>query len=277
MEKTVKKIIFLIILINIIAFAFAGIVIGNPEITVPNTFIIAIGIDKFSETNWNLNFCVNDAVEIYNSFPSIPQENKYLLTNETATKIEIEQTIKFVAKKMDYNDTLIVFVATHGFFNNNDFYFTPHDFKFDNMPNKYTGDTNTGFSSNWMLEIFYDKVKNNSNNIVLILDTCHSGSMGFDIRRAYNEDTRNGLALLYSCSPLELSFENISYGGGHGLFSYCIIEGLTGLADKNNDGIITFRELFDYTYYKVKELSDDKQNPVFIGAMKNDSIIKLLK
>ena len=260
------------VFVNIFTFVFAGI-----EINIPNTFIISIGIDKFSETNWNLNFCVNDAVGIYNSFPTIPQDNKYLLINENATKNKIEQTIEFVANKLDNNDTLIIFVATHGFFNNNDYYFTPHDFKFDNMSSNYTGDTNTGFSSNWMLEIFYNKVKNNSNNIVLILDTCHSGSMGFDIRRAYNEETRNGLALLYSCSPLELSYENISYGGGHGLFSYCIIEGLTGLSDKNCNGIITFRELFDYTYYKVKELSEDKQNPVFIGAMRNDSVIKLLE
>jgi len=269
-----KKAFSFLSLIFLASLIYAGIEIAGYS---NNTYLITIGIDKFSETNWNLNYCVADAEGIYNSFPGITQENKILLTNENATKLSIEENVTIFANRLKENDTLIVFVATHGFFNSDDYYFTPHDFKFDNISNNYMGDIQTGISSNWLLELFYDKVRNNSNDIILILDTCHSGSMGFDVRRSYNENTGTGLALLYSCSPLELSFENILYGGGHGLFSYCVIDGLTGKADKNNDSRITFRELFDYAYLKVKELSNDRQNPVFIGAMRNETIIKIIE
>lgn len=268
-----KKAFLFLVLANIFVLAHAGIKFSELE-PEPKTFLISIGIDKFSQTNWNLNYCVADAKGIFDSFQNIDENNKVFLADEAATKSTIENNINRIVNMMNTNDTLILFVATHGFFDKNDFYFTPNDFKFDNISNNYIGDTNTGISSNWLLEVLYDKVKNNSNNIVLILDTCHSGSMGFDVRKSYNEKTGAGLALLYSCSPLELSYENISYGGGHGLFSYCIIEGLNGTADKNKDGIITFRELYDYCYLKVKELSQDKQNPVFIGAMNNNAIIK---
>jgi len=267
-----KKAFLFIVLANILVLGYGGI-----DVYEEDTFIISIGIDRFTEINWNLNYCVADAIGIYDSFPDVKQQNKFLLTNENAKKAQIEETIELVANTMKNGDSLILFVATHGFFDKNDFYFTPNDFKFDNVSQNYMGDTGTGISSNWLLELLYEKVENNSNNIVLILDTCHSGSMGFDIRRSYNEETGTGLALLYSCSPLELSWENVNYGGGHGLFSYCIIDGLTGKADKDNNGKITFREIFDYTYIKVKELSNDRQNPVFIGAMRNDRLIKKLR
>ena len=269
-----KRIILLLFLLTIATFIYAGITIANDS---DHTFLISIGIDRFRETTWNLNFCVADAIGIYESFPDIPNGNKFLLTNEGATKNKIEQTILYVTNKMERNDFLILFVATHGFFDKNDFYFTPHDFMFDNISGNMEGDTETGISSNWLLEIFYDKVNNNSNSILIILDTCFSGSMGFDIRRSYDSRTGAGLAQLYSSSPIELSWEDVRFGGGHGVFSYSIIDGLSGNADKNNDGIITFRELFDHVYFKVKELTNDQQNPVFIGAMRNDRIIKRLR
>jgi uncharacterized caspase-like protein len=142
---------------------------------------------------------------------------------------------------MDPYDSLMLFVATHGMFDDRDYYFTPYDFSFENY-------SSNGISSDWLLEELSGIVQNNSNNVIVFLDTCHAGAVGFDIRKSYNIHSRTGLALLYACSPLELALEGNQYGSGHGLFTYSILEGLSGGADKNNDGKITFRELFDFAY-----------------------------
>ena len=247
----------------------------DENIVTHEIYLISIGVDKFEQNEHaqnyypNLNYCVADAKSIYESFSSIEDENKLLLIDEYATMTNIMDGLNNIIAKMNRNDLLILYVATHGMFDENDYYFTPSDFDFTNFSYR-------GISSNWLIQELSFIVQNNSNNVVLFLDTCHSGAFGFDIRKSYNAETRSGLALVFSCSPLELSFEGLQYGGGHGLFSYAILEGLSGNADKNNNGNITFRELFDYAYLKVKELSNDRQNPVFIGAMENSVIIKRL-
>jgi uncharacterized caspase-like protein len=260
MRSFVKK--FNVVLLVFITFPlFSGISIGKPKI-----HIISIGVDEFLTGNFNLEYCVADAKSFYDSFPEIEVENKVLLTNEYATKDNIIKHIENTLSRMSEIDCLMLYVATHGLFDTVDYYFTPYDFDFENYGL-------SGISSNWLIEILSNAVQYKSNNIIVFLDTCHSGAVGFDIRKSYNINSQTGLALLYSCSPLELSLEGLEYGG-HGLFTYGVLNGLTGKADKNGDGNITFRELFDYTYYKVKELSNDEQNPVFIGAMKNSMILK---
>jgi uncharacterized caspase-like protein len=261
MKKTLKLVIFTI-LFHISYSLFGGITIDVER----KTYIISIGVNKFQSGQLELQYCVADAQSFYDSFPEIEEEYKLLLTDEKATHDSIVENINQILSRMENYDTLLIYVATHGMFDENNYYFTPYDFNFNNYPIK-------GISSNWLLEQLSFMVQNNSNNIVLFLDTCHSGAFGFDIRKSFNTSSRTGLALLYSCSPLELSLEGEQYGG-HGLFTYTILEGLSGKADKNNDSIITFRELFDYAYLRVKELSNDEQNPVFIGGMDNKKTIK---
>ncbi|MBK7305024.1 MAG: hypothetical protein IPI90_17740 [Saprospiraceae bacterium] len=44
---------------------------------------------------------------------------------------------------------------------------------------------------------------------------------------------------ILSCQPNEFSLEGEQWGGGRGVFSYHLVDGLFGLADRNNDGLIT--------------------------------------
>jgi len=40
-----------------------------------------------------------------------------------------------------------------------------------------------------------------------------------------------------SSRPSERSFEDERWNGGHGIFTYAMLEGLTGRADRDNDGV----------------------------------------
>jgi len=49
-----------------------------------------------------------------------------------------------------------------------------------------------------------------------------------------------------------------------GVFTYCLLQGLRGDADADQDGKVTFKELKDYIRDKVPELTDNKSHPNII-------------
>jgi formylglycine-generating enzyme required for sulfatase activity len=61
------------------------------------------------------------------------------------------------------------------------------------------------------------------------------------------------VAALYACSENEVSWEDSGLGGGHGVFSHFVIEGLKGAADENGDrnGATTLNELTEYVQDNV--------------------------
>ncbi len=62
----------------------------------------------------------------------------------------------------------------------------------------------------------------------------------------------------------EHSWEGPNWGGGHGAFSYFILQGLPGEADEmgNKDGIVSVSELIEYVRSKVKDSTQDAQHSV---------------
>lgn len=71
---------------------------------------------------------------------------------------------------------------------------------------------------------------------------------------------RSFLKLLAS-RPSERSFEDVRWGGGHGVFTYSLLEGLRGRADGDNDGMIRAAELVDYMARVVPEQTQEQQHP----------------
>ena len=83
---------------------------------------------------------------------------------------------------------------------------------------------------------------------------------------------------ILSCQQGELSLEGKQWGGGRGLFSYELINGMAGMADKNKDGKVSLRELSLYLMEKVPEAADPMpQNPVLNGNMNATVAIKKVK
>ena len=58
----------------------------------------------------------------------------------------------------------------------------------------------------------------------------------------------------------EFSLEDARWGG-HGVFTYFILEGLGGAGDYDGDGIVTFTELFDHVSNNVRTATEGRQNP----------------
>jgi hypothetical protein len=80
----------------------------------------------------------------------------------------------------------------------------------------------------------------------------------FLAKQLFNQE---GRAVLTSSDVNETSAESTVWGGGHGVFTWALLEGLRGLADANTDKTVTAGELFDYVSNRVRKETRNKQNP----------------
>ena len=118
--------------------------------------------------------------------------------------------------------------------------------------------------------------------VVVIADACHSGGVGnsFDIARRANRSIKvnpigNGLHQLTNVAPgvcvitasddKQYSQEGAEWGGGHGLFTYFLLQGLKGDADFNADAAVTLGELTSYVSQNVRRASKNTQSPTIAG------------
>jgi len=80
----------------------------------------------------------------------------------------------------------------------------------------------------------------------------------------------DGMAMLTASSSSELSYESDRWGNGHGVFSHYLLEGLKGNADRNSNGIVEIRELYEYVYRNVSGDTSGKQHPELKGNFDNE-------
>ncbi|HZT79760.1 MAG TPA: hypothetical protein VFA26_06050 [Gemmataceae bacterium] len=63
------------------------------------------------------------------------------------------------------------------------------------------------------------------------------------------------------CSSLGREYSLESPATRAGFYTLALVEGLSGKADFNRDGVVHFHELDVYTRLRVRELSRGRQNP----------------
>lgn len=237
----------------------------NPNET--NLYVVSIGISKFEKSEYNLKYADDDAQGIYKTFTS-PQNKKLfknikskILLNEQATRTGIIKSFQWLRKNATAKDLVVLFIASHGFNEDNNFYILPHD-----------GDPDDLLVSgvNWSaLAITLSRLACRK---MVFVDACHSAQLGedlvktrgvnaSDIRKAQQILKRKeyGTVLFSAASKAESSLEAPKWK--HGAFTLAVIEALQGKADKNGDGIVFLSELNLYTLERVKELTGGAQHP----------------
>ncbi len=63
----------------------------------------------------------------------------------------------------------------------------------------------------------------------------------------------------------------------HGVFTYFLLEGLRGKADKDRDGIITVDEVYRYVSREVPRATRQEQHPVKKGIVEGQLILGVVK
>jgi uncharacterized caspase-like protein len=118
--------------------------------------------------------------------------------------------------------------------------------------------------------------------VITFTDSCHS--FGISGERAHVSTKENNLinqyftkaasagerAVITASDISETSDEDERWGGGHGVFTYFLLQGLQGAADSNHDGTVTTGELFAYLSAQVRKATGNAQHPKSIpGSAEN--------
>jgi len=202
------------------------------------------------------------------------------LENENATVENVRAAVDLFLQQARENDLVFVFVASHGAqdpFDPKSLYLVLHDSKVTDMPR-------TALSMSELQVLFANRLR--AKRMVILIDACHSGGIGAtqtNFTRQLERQENNtfsvyaeklfnaeGSALLTSSDVNEISEEGENWGGGHGVFTWAILEGLRGIADTNHDRVITAGELFDFVSTKVRQETKSRQNPRALSGTSRD-------
>jgi uncharacterized caspase-like protein len=71
--------------------------------------------------------------------------------------------------------------------------------------------------------------------------------------------------VLSASDERQFSAESPDFGGGHGVFTHFLLEGLKGQADYNQDQRVTLGELIPYLSENVRRATRNAQTPTVAG------------
>jgi hypothetical protein len=206
------------------------------------------------------------------------------LENERATIEAVRAALNNFLPKAGPGDLIFVFIAGHGSpdpYAPQNLYFILHDTKLADM-------ANTALPMEELQEVFDHKV--HAGRLVVFVDTCHSaglsgekliGTRGIENNLinlyASRLFTEEGRAVLTSSDVNEVSAEDTRWGGGHGVFTWALLEGLKGKADANQDRFITAGELFGFVRNSVRIETRFRQNPRALPGINTDLALAFVR
>lgn len=247
----------------------------------PKSYALVIGISKYKDESINsLNFADRDARAFENFCISdqglgIPKENIKTFVNEEASYFNIISGLNWLKEIAKKDDQVYFYFAGHGDMESEQLkygYLLPYDSRSKN----YLG---MSLSLDILNKTANTLSADRKAKVFLITDACHSGKLaGVDFNGsnlvALNlmQLTSKNEVRITSCSEDQLSYEDQSWGGGRGAFSYFLTKGMAGEADGTGgkkDGTITIAEIKSYLNGKVpdnvKTVKSAKQDPVVMG------------
>ncbi|RMB62894.1 hypothetical protein EAX61_04780 [Dokdonia sinensis] len=223
---------------------------------------LTIGIDTYKNGKYNLNYAKADATSFEESIKQgmmgiTKSQNATFIKDTEATKEKITQALKSIAQEAQPQDIFIFYYAGHGVMNNEkEFYIVPTD-----VTQLYGNDTSLaqkGISASDLKEL--------STNILAqkqlyILDACQSaGALNTIAARGAAEEKAiaqlarsTGTHWLTASGSEQFATEFAELG--HGVFTYALLEALSGKAD-SGDKRITVNELKAYLESRVPEISE---------------------
>ncbi|MBL7797492.1 MAG: tetratricopeptide repeat protein [Saprospiraceae bacterium] len=238
------------------------------------TWAIVAGISDYQDANIpKLNYAHRDA-EVFAKYlqspsgGSLDNEHLYVLLNEQATGAELANALFGLIKKVKEGDQVIIYFSGHG-----DVEATLEDqpgylLCWDSPPNVYMsgGTLELDDLKKIVKTLALKKVR-----VLLITDACRAGKLAGSANNGSQVAANNMKALfsneikILSCQPDQLSQESPKWGGGRGVFSYYLMQGLEGKADRDADGNVDLQEIDLFLYDHVREATQRQQIPVTVG------------
>lgn len=230
-------------------------------------FVLAIGLNKYKNDQYNLNYGTPDASAIAKGMGVAGEGvfDKVVVTelyDEQATRANVDKALNDFIVRAKPEDVFVFFYAGHGVMG----YRTPQEGDFflvlHNVTKMFGNDqllNAEGLSATLMKE-YMGKMP--AQKQLLLIDACQSGGAvtTFSSRGAAEEKAiaqlgrSTGMVVLAATASDQFAYE---FGKlGHGAFTYSVLKGLEGDADGGRqDGAITVNELKAFVEDLVPEMT----------------------
>jgi len=251
-------------------------------------FAVIIGVSQYQFNDAGLNnlrYADADARAV-RDFLLKPEGGSFkssdivFMENGNATTEAVRDSLTRLLRRAGPNDLVFIYIASHGSpdpYDRRKLYFLMNDTKVANMPK-------TGLGMSELQEVLDYVVR--AERVVVFIDACHSAGVagvqmvtGRQLLREENNvinlyasklSRETGRAVLTSSDVNEVSEEGPHWGGGHGVFTWALLDGLRGAADVNGDHVVTAGEAFNYVSRTVRRETASRQNPRALSGMNED-------
>jgi hypothetical protein len=244
---------------------------------------VIIGISQYKDTRIPfLRYAASDARSFYDWLIS-PNGGKYaparvkLLINTDATAENMKQALFEWLGQAIEEDVVTFYFAGHGSPQSPDMpdnlFLLPYDVQYQSV-------ATTGFPM-WDIETALKRFIK-AKRVIVITDACHAGGVGqsFDVARRggrginiipISSNLQNlskigdGICIISASDDSQFSQESKKWGGGHGVFTYYLLQGLKGEADYSKDNRVSLGEIIPYLSEQVRRATRNAQTPTVAG------------
>lgn len=238
------------------------------------TKAIIVGISNYMNIR-SLNYAHSDALNFYNFLVSdaggrVDSNNIVLLLNDDATSANIYASLDWLVDEAKEGERIIIYFSGHGDLETKTIRQNGFLLGYDAPEHCYMagGTVSVGFLQDYMETIALQC----KSNILLITDACRSGKLAGGQEGAQNTSAAlaqnwQSITKVLSSQAGEYSLEADSWGNGAGVFTYYLVNGLTGKADRNNNDEVSTQELYMYLLENIGRETNYAQNPILVGDM----------
>lgn len=245
----------------------------------PTVRALIVGVSDYeNEGIKDLRFSDRDA-QVFHDFlrskagGEVPEENIFLRKNSAATNGTILDDLHFLTLNSKKDDLVIIYFSGHGDVEKQTLwqlgYLLCHDTPFGNYPNN-------AIELEFLNKIVTTLSVGVQAKVIVILDACRSGklagaeNLGPTLTAKQAAIQKANEVRILSCQADQLSIESERWGGGRGVFSFFLINGLKGLADEEGDQNVLFYELKNFLRSNMRKAIQEsglnnEQTAVFVG------------
>jgi WD40 repeat protein/uncharacterized caspase-like protein len=258
-------------------------------------YVIAVGINDYQNNQYNLKYAVADAQSFGDEMRArqiqigeFERVEVISLLNENATKANILAVLRRLGgapgppslrasaldslKRVEPEDSVIIYYAGHGTAQAARFYLIPHDLGYTGERTKLTEQGLNTILAHSISDVeLEDAVEGlDAGHLLLIIDACNSGqALEAEEKRRGPMNSKGlaqlayekGMYILTAAQSFQAALEAAQLG--HGLLTYALVEeGLkTSVADNEpKDGVLIAREWLDFATERVPQMQTQKMN-----------------
>lgn len=242
-------------------------------------YAVVVGVNDYTEADiGSLSFCAADAEAFYDALITYSEYDPACVilfsdgihaSARKPLRSNILAAISDMATRATEDDSILFFFAGHGTRDTKDSYLLTQEFR-----TSVVADTSIPMN---MINNYLRQSK--ARFIMRFFDACHAGRIGSrgapagpDIKKHFLVEGE-GWATLSACKEDQYAHEDAVLG--HGIFSYCLVKGLSGDAATTGHEV-TFHSLSTYTIAKTTDITNElglPQTPVLESGIAGDQVL----